>query len=489
VLAFFLCGVGASNHLFMVVCALAIGLFAVATRPVLRWQPRWLLQSALAFAAGLVPYVYLPLRSRSDPRLDWGDPETASGFFDVVLRRDFWDRRWLESPADVFPIAANYAASLGVELLWMGTGLACVGLVGGWRRRWPVLLPLLVMAGNFAIVALHGSRSDLFLWHRYYIPSYLMACLLAAMGGQVLVDRVPRLRTLLLVVPLVALSSGFEAHDRSRYRVGEDFGRKLLDTLPPGAHLSASDDNILFVLIYLHLVEGLRPDLDLILQGVAGADLQALRFDPDNDPLFLTHHPNWNVEGLEVVPVGMVFRTVRSAAPLPEPSVPETGLAGEHDAGVPKDYLTQNLIGHFHYMLGVTFERRSWNRAAREFEAAKQAAPRNDVLFYNLGLIYRRNGLLPEALEAFERSHAINPRRIASNSDVMAADRVAELGSEVQLSRALERAAAGRLEPGSQPGSADYHRALARVLDAQGLQLLARGHQLRAEQIGGGSVR
>ena len=45
------------------------------------------------------------------------------------------------------------------------------------------------------------------------------------------------------------------------------------------------------------------------------------------------------------------------------------------------------------------------------------------MLFYNLGLIYRRNGLLEAAFAAFERSHEINPRHIASKSQVRAADR------------------------------------------------------------------
>ena len=52
-----------------------------------------------AALAGLLPYLYLPLRSRADPRLDWGDPETLDRFLDVVLRRDFWERAWIEGPA------------------------------------------------------------------------------------------------------------------------------------------------------------------------------------------------------------------------------------------------------------------------------------------------------------------------------------------------------------------------------------------------------
>ena len=85
---------------------------------------------------------------------------------------------------------------------------------------------------------------------------------------------------------------------------------------------------------------------------------------------------------------------------------------------MPKDYLTENLIGQLHYMLGVTFEAGDWPRARAEFEAAARAAAANDVLFYNLGLIYRANGLLDEAVAAFARSQAINPRHLPSGTRV-----------------------------------------------------------------------
>lgn len=431
VLAFFLCGLGAANHTFMGVFAVVLALFVVVAEPAILARPGEILRAGAAALAGLLPYAYLPLRSRADPRLDWGDPETLEGFVDVVLRRDFWERAWLEGPADLAPIAADFARSLFVESAFVGPTLAILALVAARRRRWPVLLPILVMLGNLLSLALHGSRSDLFLWHRYYIPSYAMLALLAGLGCQVLMERLPRAAGLaLLGVPTFLLATGWTSFDRSRYRVAEAFSSELLRSLPPGAHLSASDDNILFALLYLHFVEGRRPDVDLVLQGVGDADLPPLRFDPDRDPLFFTHHPNWGVPGLDVVPVGLVFRIVREGSPPPKLALPATPLPGEDDPRVPKDYLTRNLIGHFHYMLGVTFEERDWLRARQEFEAAARAAPDNDVLFYNLGLIYRRNGLLDDAIAAFERSHAINPRHLPSGSRPRASERIAELAAE-----------------------------------------------------------
>src|SRR6185503_4984164 len=149
-LGFFFCGLGATNHTFMAIAAAALAAFALLTEPQLARQPRRIALVGLAFAVGLLPYLYLPIRSRADPPLDWGNPETLESFMPVVLRRDFWGRAWIEGPRDVIPIGAEYLRSLGAELFWVGALLAAAGIVVGAKRRWPVLFPLLVMAANVA---------------------------------------------------------------------------------------------------------------------------------------------------------------------------------------------------------------------------------------------------------------------------------------------------------------------------------------------------
>jgi tetratricopeptide (TPR) repeat protein len=487
VLAAFACGLGASNHLEMGVVGVAIGLFAVATRPAV--LKRWKLIAACvgAAAAGLLPYLYLPLRARAHPLLDWGHPVTPKSFAAVVLRESFWGRAWIQGPADLLPIAADYGKSLLTESAWIGAGLALIAVAAARRRKWPVLLPLFVMLANFLVMALHGSRSDLFIWHRYYIPSYLSLALLAAWGSQTIAERLRPALTLLALLPPLALAvSGWRANDRSRYRIAEDYSRTLLATLPPGAQIIASDDNILFVLMYLNLGEKLRPDVNVILEGIGG-NLPPLSFNPDNDPIFLTHHPNWRIAELEAVPVGLAFRAWRTGRPWPEPFPVEKRLEGELDPRVPRDYLTQNLIGNFHQMLAMTYEVREWPRAARELQAATASAPDNDVLFYNVGLIYRRNGLLEEALAAFRRSDQINPRAIASLSKARAAEREAEVEAEIEERDRLVTELSGAPDLAGIPNaSAQWRRGMAALLAARGQRAWARGQLLRAAEAAAG---
>ena len=292
------------------------------------------------------------------------------------------------------------------------------------------------MLANLLIMTLHGSAPDLFIWHRYYIPSYICLALLAGTGVQWLGPWISRwaprrLQLVSLLLPALLAWTHWEDFDRHDFRIAEDFSRQVLQALPPGATLMASDDNILFVLIYLKLVEGVRPDVDLILQGVGNQDIQPFKFDPAKDAVFFTHHPNWNIPDLEIAPLGLAFRAWRPNLPRLSPLWEDPVLEGADDPDIPKDYLTQNLIGHFHYMLGITAVESDWEKAERRFILARQAAPHNDVLFYNLGLVYRREGMLEKARAAFVRSDSINPRTIASKSAVHASDRIREIDEEL----------------------------------------------------------
>ena len=449
--ALFLGGLGASNHAYMALATAAALVTAAAWDRQTR-RARRLAALLVAFGAGLMPYLYLPIRSRADPPLDWGNPESLRALRAVLLREDFWQRAWVESWRDLATVAGDYLRSFPIELGWAGTILALLGVSTLARRERGTVLVVLAMVANVAAVALHGSRADIFVWHRYYIPSYLLAALLAGRGGALVAARLPRVGRGLLALALAATVAGYpavyRASDRSRYRIADSFGRALLASLPPGAHLSATDDNVLFVLMYLQMVEGVRPDVDLIQQGIGGADLPPLRFDPDRDALFFTHGPNWRRQPLAAVPVGLAFRVVRAgSAPPPRLAMPEA-LAGERDAAVPRDYLTRSLLGHFHLMRALTLEPSDWPRSRLEIEEAARVAFDDEATLYNAGLVCARNGLHRRAAELFADCVAISDRPLPSPSHPRARDRLEE---ELAAARAARGPAGGDSGRGTMP--------------------------------------
>ena len=107
-LAFLACGLGVTNHTFLVVFATALAITVTIMEPriVFAWRP--MAASVLAFAAGLTPYLFLPLRSRMDPKLDWGNPESWANFRRVITREDFWHRSWVASPGDLVRVLLDW---------------------------------------------------------------------------------------------------------------------------------------------------------------------------------------------------------------------------------------------------------------------------------------------------------------------------------------------------------------------------------------------
>ena len=127
-------------------------------------------------------------------------------------------------------------------------------------------------------------------------------------------------------------------------------------------------------------------------------------------------------------------------------------------------------------MLGTTFAGRDWPRALAELDQAAAAARDNDVLFYNLGLLYTRNGLYSEAFDAFRRSTAINPRPLPGSSKASARDRLDEVRRELDRLGAIELTLQNELPP---LGTRERALAFAERLDALGEHLAARGYRIR----------
>ena len=168
------------------------------------------------------------------------------------------------------------------------------------------------------------------------------------------------------------------------------------------------------------------------------------------------------------------------AAAAARPSAKDA-LEGEDDPRVPKDYLTQNLIGAVPLHARRHPRERATGRGPRASSQRAQAASpaqRRALLQPRPDLSQERPATTRRSAPSSARD-AINPRHIASRSRVVAADKVREVAQEAERARALEREAAPRLA-GAAPGTPEYHLRLADVLESAGEGLAARGHRLRA---------
>lgn len=251
---------------------------AVGTRTV-RELVRW----ALAFALGPALYLYVPLRSLTDPALDWGDPQTLARFADHVLRAQY-DLGAMRSGADVAAtLRLVFEQSFGRA--WIVTGLGTLALIAVWRRigeRWWLVGTLLV-ATLLALGSVRYPLAQMEPFARWsatarLAPSFAPLFLILFATCGLALARLARRSGAAWLVPLVALGSllapdtlgndmrGLD--DASASRGAAAWSRDVLDEAPPNALLVVGaigyTDVLGFPLVHAQLVEDRRPDVTVV---------------------------------------------------------------------------------------------------------------------------------------------------------------------------------------------------------------------------------
>ncbi len=347
----FLLGLGLTNHLttlfLLPPAAVAVALHlwpyvaggrraAVSRRRSLALLAAQLL---LAFALPLLLYLYLPLRwaaVNGEPMgigrfVDW----VAGGRFQGALQ---WTA-WLRDPTRRQIVGRLLLDAWG----WFYLALAALGLVWAFLRQWRVGVVLLLTAAGFTFYALNYYVPDLAV---FLIPTHVVIAVWLAAGAHAVLEtefflknsvsrsdeearaKTPRrkeealflarfaswrelLFSIFLIPALLAAGGRWSAVDQSGRDGGETWARGVLGLpLASGAAVLADSEKIA-PLYYLQQIEGLRPDLDIMVLP----DEAAYRAELDarlaaGQPVYLARY----LPGLEGV------YHLRSAGPLLEVS-------------------------------------------------------------------------------------------------------------------------------------------------------------------------
>ena len=325
----------------------------------------------LAFLLGFSIFLYLPLRAMAEPVMNWGNPESPGAFLAHLLRRQY---AGLSSPPESFwldvPLYLGHVALFEVGVVV--TLLAVLGAPavfrfpgeGDWprergmaRRSFRTALSLLIIGyslGILCFLSVNFQKAVLHLNSVFFVPLLLLLSPLAACGldrlavvaarglpsrGRGLGGR--RWRWVgVAVLPLVYLVLNYRDQDRSGDWFARDYGEKFLKTLPPGAVYLPSGDHSSFPVLYLQLVEGMRPNvvladkygyLDPVFLRRLGADEEtaarlsrARREEADRwlidhagRPVFAANKRTiLEIPSERFTPVGLLYRVDRERKPL-----------------------------------------------------------------------------------------------------------------------------------------------------------------------------
>lgn len=275
-----LLGLGASNHLSsLLLTGPFLGAMVWRTRNDAAWRMHrtWGVMAA-CLAAGLLPYLYLPLATASHPLAAWGEPDTAVGLVRHVLRSDYGTFQ-LNANVDASPMSliaqwAYYGRDVVEQVSWLGIVLAVVGL--GWATVKPgtrlvAVTTLASIVGYLTLFhALAAFPLDQPLFHgivaRFWQAPLVLVCLWIGLAFSAL--RIPAAPGAVLALVLaggqVVLHA--EAGNRRHDRLVHDYGAAILQSAPANALILTRGDLITNTTRYLHVVEGLRPDVRLLDQ-------------------------------------------------------------------------------------------------------------------------------------------------------------------------------------------------------------------------------
>ncbi|MDX6770025.1 MAG: DUF2723 domain-containing protein [Elusimicrobiota bacterium] len=427
-------GLSLANHQTMALVLPAL-LFLGAARP------RALACAALGAAAGFALYAYLPLRAAASPPLDWGHATTPSAFLHVLLRRDYGSFALTTDGAGAFGLP-ELARQLWRGLAALGPVAAPLALAGAvlWPRpsRLPLAVPaawLLLAGPGFLLLGRPGFDAQTAgALERFSVLPLVGAALLAAGAFE-------RLR---LAAPVLAAAAFFVAPPAGARGdfLAHDYGRALLNALPPGAtFVMDGGDDTFYSLAALKWAHGLRPDLALadrggvVFPGFYGADFRRLpralkeeRRRVVEAPLaeagrlwYSTLNPGL-LPGRELVAGGLV----RRPAPFPEAAALDETLAVR--PGASGAYRDRALAAFVPFSRGVAaLDRDRADEAVSWLALVGETAP--EALWVPPAVSYALGVAGWRALKAGDHALAERAYRAAAALDAGSAEACTNLGA------------------------------------------------------------
>lgn len=270
-------GLSLTHHLMAVLLAPALFYLALTSS-----HRGTLLQAAPGAAAALLApallYLYIPIAALRDTPANWGDAQTLPNLIEHVTGAQFRDRMFRKSPGELLAAAVRLVRpsteieqSYMFSQYWWPVYVAAAGGVVLLLREQRRLLGLILLAAGAVLVyAMNYGIDDI---EVYYILPHVLVAALAGICGGGLIRRLGHARGAgaarlaagaLFLLPAVTAARNLHRNDRSEWWVTDAMARASLNLLEPNSLVIGGFDNSYFPALYLHHVEGVRPDISLV---------------------------------------------------------------------------------------------------------------------------------------------------------------------------------------------------------------------------------
>ncbi|HWN81247.1 MAG TPA: DUF2723 domain-containing protein [Candidatus Udaeobacter sp.] len=446
----YLLGLGLAHHLTIVYAGAGAALILLPRmKAALRSAPAALLLIGLA----LTLYLVLLVRSRFDPPLDWGNPETLTRLRDHVTARPYQFLVGKLRGPDTLHRLREILGILARDLHPVCVPLILAGLIA-LRRRPAILLGL---GGAILLLIGHALAYGIPDIQAHLVPAAALLALFTALGldslaGFLFARRpqvLPRAAWVAPALALLPLLAHYGESDRSQHRSANEFGENLLHALPERSVLLAEGDNQVFLLAYLTAARGERPDLTIVdRDGNLFDDFYAVRAETappftgdfqeqrlavekvaiprwfNGDPpraVFTSGRTNLPDQiDVRQATMGLVMQLhLRSTTPdlpvaSPAPKDPDPWSQVEMTAirrDAPRgDELTREVAARYWVRRGEgAFEQLDLPAMRAAFDSALAIAPRSPDLASYLGAFLAQNDMIEDSIPLLQQAVRQNP--------------------------------------------------------------------------------
>ena len=273
----FLVGLAMTNHMTSGLLLLVGLLFVWLTERDKLSDRRLALKGAGLFVLGLTPYIYLPIRALVEPPFAAYDPNTPLRFLAYVSGIPFGKHMFAFGPGDLGGRLEMYRVHLSQQFHWIFVVVAVIGLMSMFYRDRPVFTMLGLLYAGWLFYALEYNITDVWV---YFIPTYLIICVLVAPGIIALIEgtrlvlstltlsstlrAAPKVLVVLaffaFLIPVVGANGTYLTADRSDSYEARDAIEAIAENAEPGATVITDGSSVW----YMKLVENRRTDLKLV---------------------------------------------------------------------------------------------------------------------------------------------------------------------------------------------------------------------------------
>lgn len=326
-------GLMMSHHAATVLLIPGSLFYVLSTHPKKALVPRSLLAFSLAALVGLSFYLYLPLRYLTQPAFNYAgtfdsslnfhpiDLTTLKGLWWLISGRTFAGEMMAYNGSGMWHETQKYLIQLVHAFFAFGIGPGLLGMILLFRRNWREggMLGLMFFFNAGFFINYQVMDKD-----TMYLPTYLVWALWMAYGLHELLEWIKqidsvRIRTLslrissVLIMATVLFSLVWNWHivDLSKDWSTRELGETILSNVERGALVYGWWD-VVPVIQYLQLVEGMRPDVTAINRFLISQNdmMTAIKKEIQERPIYVDNIISELSTTLSPKSIGPVFRLI-----------------------------------------------------------------------------------------------------------------------------------------------------------------------------------